>query len=364
MKKHILLLLIFCCSSLLSFGQEKSKFYKKLYGSIGKYPVVMDLLVMDTACSGWYYYEKQGIPIRITGSMKQDKIVLQEENKGEVTGTFEGTISNGNFSGSWKKPEGGTLAFGLHENYSKGSVKLRPEMVMYDYEAGPEYGYHFMMMYLLLEDNANKAAANAIHEKLYGVELNGRSAAEVVKKRVQSDLDTALAEYKSEVELMLEDTSFGFSPYMYNWTWNAYMEAFFNERDLLGIASNSYYYSGGAHGMWGTSNYVFDTKTGKEIVLSDIFLPGYEEKLTALLEKQFRKDNEVPAEQTLQEFGLFVDTIVPTENFFITPNAIGFTYVPYEIGPYAAGQIEITIPFSTLTSLLDPKGAMSWAIKR
>lgn len=324
----------------------------------------MDLLIVDTSCTGWYYYEKQGIPIRLIGSMKDGLIKLEEESGDVVTGTFEGKISNGLFEGEWERPSGGKLVFGLKEDYSKGSVRLKPEVVEHYYEAGPEYGYDFMMMYLLLEGNANETASDAIHEKLYGIELNGKSAAEVLRKKVQEDLDTVLTEYKNEIEAMLEDTSLGFSPYMYNWTWSTNMEVFFNERDLLGIASSSYYYSGGAHGMWGTSNYVFDTRTGKEIVLDDIFLPGYKEKLTELLAAQFRKDNEVSEGQSLQEFGLFVDTIEPTENFFVTPSGIGFTYVPYEIGPYAAGQIELVIPYGAISTLLDPKGPLSWGIKK
>jgi hypothetical protein len=58
------------------------------------------------------------------------------------------------------------------------------------------------------------------------------------------------------------------------------------------------------------------------------------------------------ATDSLQKAGLFENKIDTTDNFYITQNGIGFVYMPYEIGPYAMGEIEIFIPFFELTEYL------------
>jgi len=345
-----------------STAQLPKSFYKKLIGSIDKYPVVMDLLVMDSTCSGWYYYEKHGIPIRIAGTRNNSGIELREEDsKGNITGTFRGSIGNDGFNGTWTGSNGYPLPFSIREDYSRGSVKMKPEAFTNHYEVKPEMGHEYAFSYLLLED-VSKTVRDSVYSNLYGVKPGGKDPEAALKKLIKNDLDSALADYKSEVQLAIEDTSL--SSYMFNWSYSTFLEPVFNERDLLSIAYNSYMYTGGAHGMYGTSNYVFDTKTGRAITLDKIFLPGYDAKLTKLLEQQFRKDNEVAAGQSLSDFGLFVEKIEPTENFFIAKNGIGFTYVPYEIGPYAAGQIEIIVPYTLLNELINPKGPVGWAVKK
>jgi soluble P-type ATPase len=77
--------------------------------------------------------------------------------------------------------------------------------------------------------------------------------------------------------------------------------------------------------------------------------------LPVLLEKNYREQNDVDPKQTLSEAGLFIDTIRANENFMITPGALIFHYVPYEIGPYAAGEIVIYIPFGEIEFYLKPE---------
>lgn len=367
MKRYLFLFLLFTVPVFAS-AQKADNFYKKYYGSIDKYPVVMDLIVVDSSCTGWYYYEKQGIPIRLTGNRASGKLVFNEEdNNGKVTGTFVADVNaDGNLSGKWIKPAGGgELKFALKEDYSHGSMKLRPGTLSTSYEPSSEYGYNSNMTFLVPMGNRDEKVEAAIVEKLYDAKLNGKNALNAVRSRLQATIDTSLMDYRSSLEEALKDTSEGFYSFMYTWEEESHVDVVFNERDILCLAYNAYVFSGGAHGNYGTSNFVFDTKTGQEIRLGQIFQRGYREMLPKLLEQQFRKTYEVPEGQSLQDFGLFVEKIEPTEeNFFITRNGIGFTYVPYEIGPYAAGQIEIILPYSMINSLLDPKGPVGWAVKK
>ena len=75
---------------------------------------------------------------------------------------------------------------------------------------------------------------------------------------------------------------------------------------------------------------------------------------SALLEKYFRSQYGLKPTDSLAEGGLFENHIEPNDNFYLTGKGIGFTYMPYEIGPYAMGEINIFIPFREVEKYLKP----------
>ena len=104
-------------------------------------------------------------------------------------------------------------------------------------------------------------------------------------------------------------------------------------------------YEGGAHGYHEDIALNFDTKTGKQITESDLFISGYQEKLEqkilACMDKEFREM-------------LFSDQAEPNGNFMLTDKGIYYYFSPYEIGPYVAGVISSFIPWNELTELIKP----------
>ena len=57
---------------------------------------------------------------------------------------------------------------------------------------------------------------------------------------------------------------------------------------------------------------------------------------------------------TLMEAGLFEDEIVITldQDFYIIPGALVLQFDPYEIGPYALGEVTAEIPFEKIIDIL------------
>jgi len=121
--------------------------------------------------------------------------------------------------------------------------------------------------------------------------------------------------------------------------------------ELVSVANSSYQYSGGVHGNYGTTFYVFDLKKKRQLVLSDILNPSDSAAVSVLLEDKFRKAYNLKPTDKLSEI-LFGDSIWPNDNFYVTGKGIGFNYVPYEIGPYSSGEIRLFIPFKELLSIL------------
>lgn len=103
-----------------------------------------------------------------------------------------------------------------------------------------------------------------------------------------------------------------------------------------------------AHGMTNTSFINFCMTDGKIMSLSDLFRPGYEKKLKALIAKK------------LKEAGteLLVDRgrVPVAEEFEITTSGILFSYDPYQIAPYSEGTVQVELTTDELLELLSDHG--------
>ena len=114
------------------------------------------------------------------------------------------------------------------------------------------------------------------------------------------------------------------------------------------------YYEGGAHGIDQTITLNFEAKTGRQLTLSDIFAPGYEQPLKAVLLKALKARTGCSTLAALHDKGyLYSMDIFPSENFILSEETITFIYNPYEIAPYAMGSTELIIPFSDVDNLLN-----------
>ena len=113
-------------------------------------------------------------------------------------------------------------------------------------------------------------------------------------------------------------------------------------------------YNGGAHPNTYINITNFDPVSGNEITLDNIFKEGYEEPLTAILTNQLMKEAQVSSIEELRDKGiLFFDTeMFVSNNFIPEDDSITFLYNRYEIAPYAAGEILLTIDYNTLKEIM------------
>ena len=117
---------------------------------------------------------------------------------------------------------------------------------------------------------------------------------------------------------------------------------------IISVFMESYTYEGGAHGMPGRINYLFDKTTGKETALASLISISEEElneKVRGLFQEHVKDNIEEffgDAGETLNNKTDFID------NFYFTEDGVVFYTTPYEIAPYAAGYTEVTVPFEEL----------------
>ena len=116
-------------------------------------------------------------------------------------------------------------------------------------------------------------------------------------------------------------------------------------KGMISYLKYAYGYSGGAHGMDVLTCRTFDLKTGEQIFEEDLFKRGYEDRLTEALRTNLLSRYE--------DQDMFFETdITPSDEFYLTSEGITYIYQRYEIGPYAIGIIEVTVPWKEIQDII------------
>ncbi len=118
----------------------------------------------------------------------------------------------------------------------------------------------------------------------------------------------------------------------------------------------SFYSDTTAHPGLNSVTVNYDLGQGRELALSDLFLPNsnYLEAISnyciAELKKQPYADS------------FFLDGAKPTpenyRNWNITSDGLMITFDEYQVAPYAAGPQTVTVPFSELQAVMNPQGPL------
>ena len=114
------------------------------------------------------------------------------------------------------------------------------------------------------------------------------------------------------------------------------------------------YFEGGAHSVDQHMTMNFEQSTGRQLSLTDIFIPSYERKLSKLLLKALCEHVDVSDLTALRNKGyLHAIDMYPSENFIPGEETITFIYNPDEIAPYDKGIIELTLAYTALDDILN-----------
>ncbi len=166
-----------------------------------------------------------------------------------------------------------------------------------------------------------------------------------VQQAIQAFADSTEAEWKQEI-----GERYAYNPeykdiLQYYYTVEGYPEE--NGTDsILSYVTKTDCYLGGAHGSFVIFYYNFDKKTGKLLNINDIIPEEAEMLALKAMEEQLCKDWEAKDLADLQEkTGItLLGDLYLTNNFLIKGDSIEFLFNQYDIAPYAAGLISVTLP--------------------
>lgn len=154
-------------------------------------------------------------------------------------------------------------------------------------------------------------------------------------------------------ELAADSAGFNGEGYDFTYSFETGFEIQYNSTKFLSITLDHYQYTGGAHGNYYSVGYNIDMSDAKILSLSDIIDNDSFDMLSYECEQALLDTFQV---SSLLEAGLFENEIVilPDQDFYIIPGALVLQFDPYEIGPYAMGEINVAIPFNKIKDILKP----------
>ncbi len=339
---------------------QNAYWYKCFKGTIDKYPFTLHLHKLDHTYSGYYYYNNTQQPLSLLGedtsSSGQIKLLGYSPRVEAENELFTLTLQGDSLKGKWKKDLSASgeelqvkaagdqstgLRFGLV--YTSGSEKLRPKM-----EQSPVASFEVATVW-----PKGSSAAITVLKKIIATELGTKNSPVDIGPYLLAEKKSFLSEYLKDNKAVPDSDLVNFSS-GYSQDVTTRLLIVYHSPTILTIADFNYAYTGGAHGNHNTNYISINPATGKQYTLAQVLNPAGRKQLNALLAKRFRKDWGLSANAPLTEGGLFDDKLEANKNFFLTGTGIGFGYAPYEIGPFAMGEIIIFIPYSEFGKNLNP----------
>jgi hypothetical protein len=204
----------------------------------------------------------------------------------------------------------------------------------------------------LLEASGRRDDVKFFNDQLY----QGRTPAQYTEALIQS----RQTEYMANSESAASQNE---APAGFDWEYSETMDFYLLKERCMVVRRNNYEYKGGAHGMGTKIYYVLDLTDKRVLYIRDFFREDTEERLNDIIKNELRKFNDrIAAEAQGTAFlgndkplsqGIFLtDEPGLTENFFINEEGMCLNWATYEIAPYAAGSIEILLPWKTIRPLL------------
>ncbi len=395
----ILLALITSCdkttknttSNTPSVYDAKKGFYKHLKGTVGDYPVTMDLVknVVNSdreaveswaGFNGYYYYDKYQEPIMLYGSLDSTGMIVLEEWSAEgKSAQFRGNLTpEGAFIGTWQDSgKVKTLNVALKEIYTDGAIGLESieysdSFRLFDKLKNSPVAT-FGMDVLVPAQNTDEvrnpdsigkgSIAAFLKNEIFSNMRYEKGGEEVPEKPLpkkdytnvlladlqKAQRDSFFAYYRSSMTDVVADSAAEY--FSENHARTSEMQVIFNEKDLLSLGFSGYAFDGGAHGNYGTTLASYDLATKKLLALDDVFKPNYQKTMSAALERALRKKYKLNPKESLNQF-LFENKIEANNNFAVTRKGILFNYTPYEIAAYAMGEIQLYVSFEELKAVL------------
>ena len=111
---------------------------------------------------------------------------------------------------------------------------------------------------------------------------------------------------------------------------------------------------GGAHNNFGKYCFVLEKTTGRKLFLKDLIREDGEEEFMQTAEREFKLQSGMKPDERMYVLYKFRNNRFHlTETFAFTDAGLTFHFNPYEIAPYSAGLITLTLPYDSIASLIN-----------
>lgn len=280
------------------------------------------LAVCLTACG------EKGDTQNSTGKTSENEVSVEDEDNKEVQTSDEE-------SGNQQESEEET---GQDNQQETAAVKIK--MVEEPKESAAEDGTvlvygSFRYPVVTIENNeevANKINADIAKEK------------EAFEKSYNDYIELAKTDYESAAS----NPDYEFTGY--NLTESFQVQR--NNNNVLALTESDQDYTGGAHGNYGTYGINYDLTTGERMTLDNLSEDASKFR-TEILEKIKEMGKTDPYKQRLDDgYENNLESVLLADGkWYFSNSGMVFFANPYELGCYAAGTIEFSIPYEEISGL-------------
>ncbi|WP_276132753.1 RsiV family protein [Polluticoccus soli] len=334
---------------------EERDWHKQYSGTVAGQPVHVQLQKYGDELHGSYYYIARGQVINLLPDpATHDSLVLSENPTTEMGGWENGgewhsVIKGDSITGVWTDSKGKKMQpIRLKEVNPSGSIKLAIPWLKDSAKLSERRkDYTVFASYQFLVPAKNAAYD---HKVFVDSVLHGPLGCKVgeLERCMRSMADSFFLSYREDMDGL--DTAEHVSSY----DEQLRMWVLLNRDGWLVVECFGYDYTGGAHGIFGSSFLNIDLQRGKLWKLGDV-IEGDTARLRPLLVEAARKYFKLKPQEKLGGVLLDLEEPTVTDNFYITPTGLTFVYNPYEITPYSAGMITLFVPYGRLYGLLTPE---------
>lgn len=357
-----------------------------LEGKVGEKAAVKALLRLEPGddggvmVNGSYHYASQGYAIACWGRLEGDRLTLEEFGGTEAmepTGTFAGiwlkdekdVLGPVRMRGTWTAADGKRkLPFELTEVRGDGVAEI--DFYFFEETYSRKRGSSRMersQSLLLPQLRGEEEAVMKVNRCLRRLAMLWLKSGGEAPEGGQEEPVPTLEEVERAVKAMVPDekemeelevSSFE------SLTFDEAIEVCLNRRGVISLRLLHSEYTGGAHPNSGAQHVTFDVETGEELTVDDVLKPGWRDAVTELAEAALRRAYGLKAGDSLDEKGpLFEDRFELNDNWHLTPEGLGFSFDPYEIGPYAAGFINPVVRYADLKEWVREGSALERLLK-
>ena len=161
--------------------------------------------------------------------------------------------------------------------------------------------------------------------------------------------DTPLDSLDKVAQKFIEDAATDSEISAARWQLNGNVKTLARRGNLLTLATSTYLYTGGAHGMPVTRWLNWDLAKDSRVTLGDVIVPGQEKNFWKMAEEAHRQwlDTQNAREDFRQNW-----PFAQTDDFRLTEKGLILFYGVYTLGPYSMGEVELTIPREKLAGVI------------
>ena len=129
------------------------------------------------------------------------------------------------------------------------------------------------------------------------------------------------------------------------------------DEKLISLLYNDYSYTGGVHGSYGYTGYIFDAETGERLTLDKLApdLDAFKTWLTAAMVEKVNSDDELKQSLTVDDVETALAALIREGSWYLDGDGLTVFSSVYEIAPYAAGVINFKFSYDEIAPYIDSK---------